>query len=38
MAVAREIGRRRPGDRVVVLEKEDRVAVHQTGHNSGVVH
>jgi L-2-hydroxyglutarate oxidase LhgO len=22
----------------VVLEKEDRVAVHQTGHNSGVVH
>ncbi|MFI1459544.1 L-2-hydroxyglutarate oxidase [Nocardia carnea] len=38
LAVAREIGRRRPGDRVVVLEKEDRVAVHQTGHNSGVVH
>jgi 2-hydroxyglutarate dehydrogenase len=22
----------------VVLEKEDRVAVHQTGHNSGVIH
>ncbi|WP_280419746.1 L-2-hydroxyglutarate oxidase [Nocardia carnea] len=38
LAVAREIGLRRPGDRVVVLEKEDRVAVHQTGHNSGVVH
>ncbi|MFD4401969.1 L-2-hydroxyglutarate oxidase [Nocardia sp. NPDC058499] len=38
LAVAREIGRRRPGARVVVLEKEDRVAVHQTGHNSGVVH
>lgn len=38
LAVAREIGRRRPGDRVVVLEKEDRVGVHQTGHNSGVVH
>lgn len=38
LAVAREIGRRRPADRVVVLEKEDRVAVHQTGHNSGVVH
>ncbi|NKY59599.1 L-2-hydroxyglutarate oxidase [Nocardia flavorosea] len=38
LAVAREIGRRRPGDRVVVLEKEDRVAAHQTGHNSGVVH
>ncbi|MCD0449752.1 L-2-hydroxyglutarate oxidase [Actinocorallia sp. API 0066] len=38
LAVGREIVRRRPGTRVVVLEKEDRVAVHQTGHNSGVVH
>jgi L-2-hydroxyglutarate oxidase LhgO len=38
LAVARELTRRRPGVRVVVFEKEDRVAVHQTGHNSGVVH
>ncbi|WP_030442623.1 L-2-hydroxyglutarate oxidase [Actinoplanes subtropicus] len=38
LAVGRELARRRPGERVVVLEKEDRVAVHQTGHNSGVVH
>ncbi|WP_123670414.1 L-2-hydroxyglutarate oxidase [Actinocorallia herbida] len=38
LAIAREITRRRPGTRVVVVEKEDRVAVHQTGHNSGVVH
>ncbi|MEU8798345.1 L-2-hydroxyglutarate oxidase [Spirillospora sp. NPDC048819] len=38
LAIGREITRRRPGTRVVVLEKEDRVAVHQTGHNSGVVH
>ena len=38
LAVARELTRRRPGARVVVFEKEDRVAVHQTGHNSGVVH
>ncbi|MFV2176480.1 L-2-hydroxyglutarate oxidase [Actinomadura sp. LOL_016] len=38
LAVGREITRRRPGTRVVVMEKEDRVAVHQTGHNSGVVH
>jgi L-2-hydroxyglutarate oxidase len=38
LAVARELLRRRPGTRVVVFEKEDRVAVHQTGHNSGVVH
>ncbi|MBZ5740637.1 L-2-hydroxyglutarate oxidase [Nocardioides mangrovi] len=38
LAVGREIVRRRPGTRVVVLEKEERLATHQTGHNSGVVH
>ncbi len=38
LAIGRELGRRRPGTRVVVLEKEDRLAAHQTGHNSGVVH
>lgn len=38
LAVAREITRRRPGARVLVLEKEARVGQHQTGHNSGVVH
>ena len=38
LAVGREILRRRPGTRVTVLEKEDRLAAHQTGHNSGVVH
>ncbi|WP_433496536.1 L-2-hydroxyglutarate oxidase [Sphaerimonospora sp. CA-214678] len=38
LAIGREITRRRPGTGVVVMEKEDRVAVHQTGHNSGVVH
>jgi L-2-hydroxyglutarate oxidase LhgO len=38
LAVAREIVRSRPGARAVVLEKEDRIAAHQTGHNSGVVH
>jgi L-2-hydroxyglutarate oxidase len=38
LAVAREITRRRPGTRVEVFEKEDRLAAHQTGHNSGVVH
>lgn len=38
LAVGREITLRRPGTRVVVLEKEDRVGTHQTGHNSGVVH
>jgi L-2-hydroxyglutarate oxidase len=38
LATAREILIRRPGAKVVVLEKEDRVAQHQTGHNSGVIH
>ena len=38
LAIGREITLRRPGTRVVVLDKEDRVAAHQTGHNSGVVH
>ena len=38
LAIGREITRRWPGTRVLVLEKEDRVAAHQTGHNSGVVH
>lgn len=38
LAVARELTLRRPGLRVLVLEKEDRVGAHQTGHNSGVVH
>ena len=38
LAIARELTRRRPRVRVVVFEKEDRVAAHQTGHNSGVVH
>jgi L-2-hydroxyglutarate oxidase len=28
----------RPGVRVAVLEAEDRVAAHQTGRNSGVIH
>ncbi|WP_181807322.1 L-2-hydroxyglutarate oxidase [Streptomyces shenzhenensis] len=38
LATAREIALRRPGTRVVVLEKEQEVSRHQTGHNSGVVH
>lgn len=38
LAVARRIGQLFPDAEVTVLEKEDRVAVHQTGHNSGVVH
>ncbi|AHH16446.1 putative FAD-dependent oxidoreductase [Nocardia nova SH22a] len=38
LAVGRELVRRRPGTRVIVVDKENRVAAHQTGHNSGVVH
>ncbi|GAB2948598.1 L-2-hydroxyglutarate oxidase [Nonomuraea fastidiosa] len=37
LAVARELAGTR-GAEVTVLEKEDRVGAHQTGHNSGVVH
>ncbi|MFI1697643.1 L-2-hydroxyglutarate oxidase [Streptomyces bobili] len=38
LATAREIALNRPGARVVVLEKERAVSLHQSGHNSGVVH
>lgn len=38
LAVARELTNRFPGIGVTVFEKEDHVAAHQSGHNSGVVH
>lgn len=38
VAVAREILRRHPDSEVTLFEKEDRLASHQTGRNSGVVH
>src|SRR6202047_1429284 len=38
LAVALEVTRRFPNLRLLVLEKEDRVARHQSGHNSGVIH
>src|SRR5215475_3059790 len=38
LAVARELTIRFPGLAVTVLEKEDHVAAHQSGHNSGVLH
>ncbi|MFF5263268.1 L-2-hydroxyglutarate oxidase [Actinomadura viridis] len=38
LAVARRLAALRPDARVTVLDKEDRVAAHQTGHNSGVAH
>lgn len=38
LATARALLERRPGARLVVLEKETWLAPHQTGHNSGVIH
>lgn len=37
-AVARRLNQVEPGAAVTLLEKEDELARHQTGHNSGVVH
>ncbi len=38
LATAYQFTRELPGRRVVVLEKEAELALHQTGHNSGVLH
>ena len=38
LATARELLRRNPDARVLVLEREPEIASHQTGHNSGVIH
>ena len=38
LSTALHLLRARPGADVLVLEKEQAVASHQTGHNSGVVH
>jgi len=38
LAVAREVLARRPGARVLVVDRHAAVAQQQTGHNSGVIH
>jgi L-2-hydroxyglutarate oxidase len=38
LATAYRLGERFPGARITVLEKEEGVGRHQTGHNSGVLH
>ncbi|MCH2210751.1 MAG: L-2-hydroxyglutarate oxidase [Fuerstiella sp.] len=38
LATAWQLVERSPKTRVVLLEKEDRLASHQTGRNSGVIH
>ena len=38
LSTAMHLTQRRPDLKVVVAEKEDRIAAHQTGNNSGVIH
>lgn len=38
LATAMRLLEAQPGCSLVLLEKEERLAAHQTGHNSGVVH
>lgn len=38
LSTARELLHRHPHLRLTVLEKESTVGIHQTGHNSGVIH
>jgi L-2-hydroxyglutarate oxidase len=38
LSVAMQASERFPGLKVLILEKENGVAQHQTGHNSGVIH
>ncbi len=38
LATAQSIASRFPNMHILVLEKEHRIAAHQTGHNSGVIH
>ena len=38
LATAWAIHRERPGATIALVEKEQRIAVHQTGRNSGVIH
>jgi len=38
MSFAMQAAEAFPGARLIVLEKEDGLARHQTGHNSGVIH
>ena len=38
LATALRIQERRPGLRILILEKERELATHQSGHNSGVLH
>ena len=38
LALARELAKRYPDARIILIEKESRVAAHASGRNSGVLH
>lgn len=38
LSTAYHLKKQKPDLKVVVLEKEPKIALHQTGHNSGVIH
>ena len=38
LATAHELLQRRPGLRIAIVDKEDSIAFHQSGRNSGVIH
>lgn len=38
LATAMRLLEDRPGSSLILIEKEDRLGKHQTGHNSGVIH
>ncbi len=38
LAVAREWLQRNPAAKLMILDKENEIAAHQSGHNSGVIH
>src|SRR6266513_60219 len=38
LATAMAVGKKHPKARILVLEKEQDVAQHQTGRNSGIIH
>lgn len=38
LSVGKALYEKYPQAKIIILEKEDRLAQHQTGHNSGVIH
>ena len=38
LATAYELGRLRPDLSIMIFEKEEKLGMHQSGHNSGVIH